>query len=336
MWRAGFGFNDNGAKAILRRQVVAVTLKKIIANRAVHLAELWRRQAIVFDYVRGVARQYATGLYLDGRPGTGKTLMVRAVLEQEVRDIYTYQSGHLTPRWLFSMMVASPDDLIVLDDIGALLKSDVALQTILLSALEHPTSRDRSRVVTYHRECSEYNATFRGGVVCISNQIDDEMRGAFKSRVHTLNYDPSDAQLGALMLDIADRGWPRGSPTPEIPPDAAREVTHYLIQELLRFSCPFDLRMLVNKAFPAYQQWKDGEAESDWRDLITAGIEEHPIAVRHAESSPMSREGRKEEEHAIVESIVHEYPSRDDRVRAWTERTGKSERAFYRRLAEMR
>jgi hypothetical protein len=121
-----------------------------------------------------------------------------------------------------------------------------------------------------------------------------------------------------------------------ISPEAAREVVHYLMGEMLRLSCPFDLRLLMNKAFPDYQQWKDGEAESDWRDLITAGIEEHLIAVRHAESSPMSREGRKEEEHAIVESIVHEYPTRDERVRTWTERTGKSERAFYRRLAELR
>ena len=38
---------------------------------------------------------------------------------------------------------------------------------------------------------------------------DDELLGAFKSRVHTLNYDPSDAQLGALMLETAQRG-PKG------------------------------------------------------------------------------------------------------------------------------
>lgn len=235
------------------------------------------------------------------------------------------------------MMLANPDGVIVLDDIGAVLKTDVALQTVLLTALEHPTSKDRNRLVTYHQDGTEYYADFRGGIVCISNQqIDDYSVRAFKSRVHTLNYDPSDAQLGALMLDIADRGWPRGSATPTIPPDAARAVAHYLIQEMLRLSCPIDLRLLLNKAFPDYQQWKDGEAESDWRDLITAGIEEHLIAVRHGESSPMLRQGRREEEHSTVETIVRDHPSRDERVRAWTERTGKSERAFYRRLAELR
>jgi hypothetical protein len=313
-----------------------MTLKHVMDNRGGLLAELHRRQAIVRDYVRGVARQYATGLYLFGRPGTAKTHTVRAVLEQEIREIFTYQRGHITPMGLFELIAGHPDEVIVLDDLGAVLKSDVALQ-ILLSALEHPTSRDRSRVVKYRRQGREERAVFRGGIVCISNRElhDDELLGAFKSRVHTLNYDPTDAQLGALMLDLADRGWPFGSVNPEIGPEAARTVAHYLIGEMLRLSCPFDLRLLVNKAFPDYQQWKDGEAESDWRDLITASIEEHLVAVRHAEELPASREQRKSEEHSILQEIIRDNSSRDERVRAWIERTGKSERAFYRRLAEM-
>jgi hypothetical protein len=159
---------------------------------------------------------------------------------------------------------------------------------------------------------------------------DDELLGAFKSRVHTLNYDPTDAQLGALMLDIADRA------TPPMTPDTARTISHYLIGEMLRQGCPFDLRLLVNKAFPDYQQWKDGEAESDWRDLVTASIEEHLVAVRHGAETPVSREARKSEEHAIIREIVSSHEGREERVRAWIERTGKSERAFYRRLAELR
>ncbi len=315
----------------------ALTLKHVMDNRGGLLAELHRRQAIVRDYVRGVARQYATGLYLFGRPGTAKTHTVRAVLEQEIREIFTYQRGHITPMGLFELIAGHADEVIVLDDLGAVLKSDVALQ-ILLSALEHPTARDRSRVVKYRRQGREERAVFRGGIICISNRElhDDELLGAFKSRVHTLNYDPTDAQLGALMLDIADKGWPCGSANPEIGPEAARAVAHYLIGEMLRLSCPFDLRLLVNKAFPDYQQWKDGEAESDWRDLITASIEEHLVSVRHAEESPVSREERKSEEHSILQEIMRIHPSREERVRAWIERTGKSERAFYRRLAEMR
>jgi hypothetical protein len=93
-------------------------------------------------------------------------------------------------------------------------------------------------------------------------------------------------------------------------------VAKYLIGEMLRLSCPFDLRLLVNKAFPDYQQWRDGEAESDWRDLITASIEEHLVAVKHSDDSSVAREERKREEHSILQEILRDHQSREERVRA--------------------
>jgi hypothetical protein len=317
--------------------VEQLTLQNVIKNRTKLLADLNRRLGIVRDYVRGVAEQYHTGLYFFGRPGTSKTHTVRAVLNDEVREPYTYQRGQLTPMGLFELIAEHPDDVIVLDDLAAVLKSDVAVQ-ILLAALEHPTTPDRGRVVTYQRQGRKAQAVFRGGIVCISNRElhDDELLEAFKSRVHTLNYDPSDAQLGALMLEIADRGWPPGAETPEIRPPEARKIAHFLIVALLERACPFDLRLLVDKAFPDYQLWKDGEAESNWRDLITASVEERLVAVRYPGRTPVSREARKDEEHFVLRAILREHQSRGERVRAWVERTGKSERAFYRRLAEVR
>ncbi len=313
-----------------------LTLQHIIDNRASLLTELNRRQGIVRDYVRAVPRQYATGLYLFGRPGTAKTHTVRAVLEKEIAEPYVYQRGHLTPMGLFELIAEHRDDVIVLDDLAAVLDSDIALQ-ILLSALEHPApdDRTRSRVVKYRRQGREERVSFRGGIVCISNRQlhDDELLGAFKSRVHTLNYDPSDAQLGALMLGLAELGWPNTGQT-EIASEEARAVAHFLISEMLRLGCRFDLRLFVNKALPDYQQWKDDETESDWRDLVTASIEEHLVAIRHSDERP-SRAERKQDERALLAEILREHDSRDARVRVWIERTGKSERAFYRRLAEM-
>jgi hypothetical protein len=261
---------------------------------------------------------------------------VRAVLENEIREPYIYQRGHLTAVGLFEMIAEHPDDVIVLDDLTAVLDSDVALQ-ILLSALEHPAPADRTRgrMVKYRRKGQEDRVTFRGGIICISNRElhDGELLGAFKSRVHTLNYDPSDAQLGALMLGMAELGWPHSGDA-ETSPEETRLVAHFLIGEMLRLSCRFDLRLFVNKALPDFQQWKDDETESDWRDLVTASIEEHLVAVRHADGRP-SRAERKQEEHALLRGILQEHEDRQERVRVWTERTGKSERAFYRRLAEM-
>ncbi len=120
-----------------------------------------------------------------------------------------------------------------------------------------------------------------------------------------------------------------------MPPDEALPVAEHVIAELLRVGARFDLRLFFNKAIPDYQQWKDGEAESDWRDLVTVSIEEHLVALRYTDGPP-SRADRKDEEHTIVAEILSEHPTRESRIRAWVARTGKSERAFYRRLAEIR
>ena len=312
------------------------TLDYIATNRPVLLEDLHRRQTVVRDYVRGVARHYSTGLYLFGRPGTAKTHTVCDVLDREIGDLYRYQRGHLTPVGLFELIAEHPDEVIVLDDLVSIFRSDVALQ-VLLSALEHPKSSDRGRVVRYRSKGNEERVVFRGGIICISNRElhDEDMLGAFKSRVHTLNYNPSDAQLGALMLDIADRGWPAKGPQ-AVKPEEASEVAQFVIGELLRLSCRFDIRLFVDKALPDYRQWKEGEAESDWRDLVAASIEQHLVARRKPDDRAPSRADRKEEEHAIVRAILNAHQGPGGPASGLVrDRTGKSARAFYRRWGEI-
>src|ERR1700677_4536159 len=106
----------------------AMTVERIIENRPAYLAELRKRQGIFRDYVRAVAKGHATGLYLHGRPGTAQTHTVREVHEQGIREIYVYQRGDLTPMGLFELIAANLDEVIVLDDVAAILKSDVPLQ----------------------------------------------------------------------------------------------------------------------------------------------------------------------------------------------------------------
>jgi hypothetical protein len=112
-------------------------------------------------------------------------------------------------------------------------------------------------------------------------------------------------------------------------------VARFVITELLRRGSPFDLRLFLDKALPNYQQVKDGEAESDWRDLVTVSIEEHLAELRHEAEGPQSRAARLEEERRVLLEILRDHATREERVEEWTRRTGKSERAFYRRLAEV-
>jgi hypothetical protein len=306
-----------------------VTLDHIAVNRQALLIELHQRQTVVRDYVRGVARQYSTGLYLCGPPGTAKTHTVRSVLDNEIKEPYAYKRGHVTPLGLYELLAEHRDEVIVLDDLARIFKSDTALQ-VLLAALEPPTSRDFGRLIEYHRQGRSESFSFRGGVIFISNlQLhDDQLLNAFRSRVHVMNYSPTDAELGALMLDIASRGRPAGPNAQTIKPDEGRQVAEHVIREILRLGCRFDLRLLVNKAFPDYLQWKDGEAETNWRDLVTASIEEHLAKSSPKEDERISREDQKEKDRVIVQDILKTHITRDERVRAWTQRTGKSERAF--------
>jgi hypothetical protein len=323
----------------MRRLIVGdrVTFDYIAKHRVELLAELNRRQRVMRDYVRGVASGRTTGLYLFGPPGTGKTHTVQGVLENEVSEVYCYQPGHLTPGGLFELIAGRQEDVIVLDDLSVIFKSDVALQ-ILLSALGKPDRSGGGRMVKYKRKDREQRVCFRGGIICISNKElhDDDLLDAFKSRVHVLHYAPPDAQMGALMLDIASRGWSADGEVVTVTPGEAVRVTEYVLGEALRLGCRLDLRLLTNKAFPDYQQWKDGESESDWRDLVTASIEQHLFAPRHGEEGgPIDRQARLEEERRIAREVAREHKTREGRVKAWAERTGgKSERAFYRRLAE--
>jgi hypothetical protein len=309
----------------------SLSIDYILSNRLALLMDLRRRQGIVRDFLCVVIQHYATGLYLFGRPGTAKTYTVQEVLETEIKGGYVSQRGHLTPIGLFELIAEHPDKIIVLDDLVTIFRSDVALQ-ILLAALEHPAPNDptRTRVVRYRRKGKEDRVAFRGGIVCISNRElhEHDLLAAFRSRVHTLNFDHSDAQLGALMLDVAEKG------TKGVLSAEAVAVARFVIGEMIRRQCRFDLRLFFDKALPVYRLWKDGETESDWRDLVTASIEEHLVAVRYAGERP-SRAERKDEEHAILREILQQHDTRQERLQAWIDRTGKSERAFYRRLAEI-
>jgi hypothetical protein len=308
------------------------TLDDIRGNRSELLAALDKRLGIVRDLVRGVGKRHSTGLYLFGHPGTSKTHTVTDVLRREFNDGFVRQSGHLTPLGLFELIGEHRDSVIVLDDLGELLKNRVAMQ-LLLAALEKPVRRDGGRPVTYRRHDEVRTVNLYGGIVCISNLVlhDTGLLGALRSRVVVLNYDPPDAQIGALMLDIAGRGWPFGSSRPAITSAEATEVAEYVIAETLRLGRRFDLRLLVAKALPVFLHWKKRETESHWRDLVSASAEEQLVAVRE-ETGPLTRAGRIAEERAVALAILQQYPARAGQLRAWVERTGRSGRAYYRRL----
>jgi len=297
------------------------------------LVDLNSRLTVIRDRVRGVALGHHTGFYLFGRPGTSKTYTVKTTLD-ELGVKYVYVDGHLTAMGLFELLEEQPDRIIVLDDVSQLFTDKKALQ-ILLAALGNQPDDRHTRIIKYRRQGKDRTIRFSGGIIAISNlELHSQpLLEAVKSRVHYLKYSPTDEQLAALMMEVARHGWPITSP--KLTPGECLEVAVFLIGECQRLGVRLDMRLLVDKAFPDYLQHREGDTEAHWKDLVLTTLEEQLIDLTHTKAEAPSRHAQKEIEHEIIRQLIDEFSDREEQVAAWIERTGKSERAFYRRLKEV-
>lgn len=71
-----------------------------------------------------------------------------------------------------------------------------------------------------------------------------------------------------------------------------------------------------------------------WQDTVAAHLRERPTGFRHPVQLG-SRADRMKREREIAREIALLTEDRSQRLRLWEERTGKSQSAFYRRLAEL-
>ncbi len=248
-------------------------------GNATPLQELHHRQGVIRDRVRSVAARRSTGFYLCGRAGTAKTFTVRKTLE-DGGVLYHYDPGHLTPLGLFELLDEQHDRIIVLDDVSDLLTKPVGLQ-ILLAALGNQSDDSGARIVRYRRQGRAAVVRFTGGIIAISNLElhPTPILTALKSRVHYLQYDPSDEQIAALMRHLAAGAWPAA--TRKVSPSECSDVCEFVIRESERRAGRLDMRLLVDKALPDYLQWRDGKTETHWKDLAISTVEEHLIALVH-------------------------------------------------------
>ena len=297
-------------------------------NDKTPLEELDSRLAAIRDRVRGVASGHATGLYLCGRPGTSKTHTVRYTLSKsQIR--YSYSNGHLTPDGLFDLLATYPDSVIILDDITQILKSQKAVQ-YLLAALGNPTDGGE-RVICRQTLFGVEQVWFKGGIILISNL---ELQGdatidAIRSRIQSIKYDPSDEQLEALIIHLANQGLQ------DLRSTICLEVAAYTLEECRRLQVRPEVRLYVDKALPDYRLWATGDTELDWRDLITSSIKQGATDPRHTPQTGMTRAEQVAADRQLAAEIVARHETRQGRCKAWREATGKSERVLYRHIATL-
>jgi len=294
------------------------------ANTLSPLEQLDQKLAVIRDRVRGVALGLHTGFYLYGRPGTSKTYTVLKTLDAEGIP-HRYTTGHLTPIGLFDLVSDHNDSVIVLDDMTQILTAPIAVQILLAALGNGPDKGDRS--VEYNRSGKRRQTWFSGGIIMISNlELDGNGTiDAIRSRVHGFNYDPTDEQISALICSLAGEGL-HG-----LDPETCNEVAAHTLAECQRLDYRPEVRLYVDKALRDYQLWQEGETETHWRDLVTSAIQERATVLKH-ELRPVGRADRIQAERALAQQISEKHATRDDRLAAWKSQTGKSERAFYRRL----
>lgn len=293
--------------------------------------DLVRHVTIIKDRVRGVVHGHSNGLYLHGRPGVSKSHVVRSTLDMLAVN-YEPNSGHLTPIGLFDLLAENRDRIIVLDDVSAIFNQPIALQ-LLLAALGNPHDGSKTRYVTYKTAKGPRVVTFTGGIIFLSNLGLDghhqEILAALRDRVYVIHFDPSDEQICALILKLAEDGIGGAKPS-----DARMVATFLLDQCKLRSIRP-SVRLYVDKAMKDFQLWASGKCEAHWRDLIISNLEQSLVDLQH-DTRDLGRAEQIEAECRIALDIFLSFPSRAARVAEWETRTGKKQAAFYRRLKELK
>ena len=301
------------------------------------LKELDKKLLVARDRIRLVARCETPGFYWHGRPGTGKTHLVLATLD-EMGVKYHYHKGHITAQGLLELIAEHPDEVIILDDVSVIFADKKAVQ-YLLAVLGRV--QGQAWETSYVRQGQRVHVKFTGGIICISNLgIENKgMLAALRSRVHTLGHSPSDLMLIALARHrICTKGWP--APEVKVTADEVNEVINWVWDESQRLNVAVDLRVLFDKGLPDYLAWREKKTEAHWKDLVTTTLEEEVNSLAFTPPGGVSkvgvRQATKEEEWEIVRAILKEYESRRDRIWAWKQRVRKSEKAFDRRWAEIK
>ncbi len=300
-----------------------------------HLAALEPKLQLVRDYVFQVVEGLTTGMYLFGEGGIGKSFTVLTELERLKADYKIYNS-RMTGRGLFNALEKFPDSVHVLEDMEQILR-DRGAQGVLRSALwgQRKGGGDgpMERPVTWSTWRHEHQFVFTGGIIMIANRPLDDLPElmALRTRIACVQLLATDGEMTALMRSVASRGFRHQGR--EMTPAECREVCEFVVDQSRSLHRPLDMRMLVNSIID-YSTWSEGDAGCHWHDMVATRLKERPITFE-VKPDLGTRADRKHRERELAREIAATTTDRAERLRLWSEQTGKSETTLYRRLMEI-
>ena len=242
------------------------------------LRNLEGKLQIVRDRTRSVALGYRNGLHLWGEGGIGKSYAVLTELDR-LRQSYVLNNSRLTGRGLFDLLMEFPYHVHVLEDCESIF-ADKNACGVLRSALwgQMNTQHGQDRFVSWRTHNEQLGFYFYGGIIFIGNRKLDgvpELR-AVVSRIPSLQQTASNDELAALMLSVAEEGFRVllcKRDLKVMTPCECLEVAQFLISQIHSLSRNLDMRLLVN-CFRDYLQYRDGETQTHWQDLITSELKQ--------------------------------------------------------------
>ncbi len=246
---------------------MAKAKKTLTADEQAHLSRLDVKLDHVRDAVRGVVKEFHTGLFLHGEGGTSKSYTVLGELEK-LKCKAVIHNSRLTARGLVDVLQASPTDIHVVEDAETLMDDKKSFGVLRSALWSQSTEKPIVRPVTWGSYGSAIRFNFTGGLIIISNaNLADsipEIR-AIKTRITALRIDVSPEEIKALMAQICHRGFTFGGH--EMSVRQCLDVRNFIIEELARLQRPLDLRLLVN-GFRDYLQHEAGHSKNHWTDLL--------------------------------------------------------------------
>jgi hypothetical protein len=290
---------------------------------------------LVCDRTRAVAQGYATGFFLHGDGGVGKSYTVMQELTR-LGAHYVLSNSRMTGRGLYNQLEKFPDAVHVLEDMEGIMR-DRGAQGVLRSALwaqrREGDTGPPERTVTWSTYLMMHSFVFTGGIIMTANRPLHDLPelDAVRTRIAVMHLQATDPELRALMRRVAGRGFEYEGRW--LSPERCAEVCEFIINDSASLHRSLDMRLLPN-SFQDYLQWEESESGCHWRDLVRSRLRERPTAFRE-QVAVGGRAARKREELELVREITAATGDRGERLRLWADRTNKSEAALYRRIADL-
>ena len=297
-----------------------------------HLINATKKQQVLRDRVTGLVKGLHTGILVFGRGGTGKSHIVENQL-LTLKASRQKLNSHITPLALYKQLERFHDEIILLEDCESLLRSTIALG--ILRSATFPSEKDRNgnpiRVVDYHHGDQAEQFTFNGRIIMLMNRGlgSTPEAEALATRIETIEYDLSNAEICALMKDQAAKGYTIGQS--KLSPEECSEVVEFLIEGSRKAGRQMNLRMM-EAAFKDYLLNSNLDSGCTWKDLVASKIQGQPNVI-DAISPAVARAAEKHRELEFARSVAD--LGREERNSRWFEETGKSPATLYRRLSKV-